>query len=129
MAATAIGKTNLIDDKMVPYKTKVVEFERNGGPSYRVFGIVTVFADKVKEIYKRSGLYDRVLSSQITLDDAEKRTVNFIKEWTVKDKNPLAGNSISQDRRFLYKYMPKIINQLHYRNIDVSSIKELQNRW
>jgi oligoribonuclease len=79
--------------------------------------------------HKKSGLYDRVLSSQINLEDAEKRTLNFIKEWTVKDKNPLAGNSISQDRRFLYKYMPKIIGQLHYRNIDVSSIKELQNRW
>ena len=76
-----------------------------------------------------SGLVDRCRRSRYTVADAEEKTLEFIKPFTEKGKNILCGNSITQDRRFLYKYMPKISEWLCYRNIDVSSIKELSFRW
>ena len=76
-----------------------------------------------------SGLVERCRHSQYSTTDAEKVTLDFIKPFTEKAKNVLCGNSITQDRRFLYKYMPEISNWLCYRNIDVSSIKELSFRW
>ncbi len=76
-----------------------------------------------------SGLVERCRHSQYSTADAEKVTLDFIKPFTEKTKNVLCGNSITQDRRFLYKYMPEISNWLCYRNIDVSSIKELSFRW
>ncbi|MCF0216971.1 MAG: oligoribonuclease [Fibrobacteraceae bacterium] len=79
--------------------------------------------------HSQSGLVDRCRHSRYTLADAEKVTLDFIKPFTEKGKNLLCGNSITQDRRFLYKYMPNISNWLCYRNVDVSSIKELCFRW
>ena len=84
--------------------------------------------------HTQSGLVERVRHSQYDLASAEKVTLDFIKQFTVghdKDHsgNLLCGNSITQDRRFLYKYMPKISSWLNYRNVDVSSIKELAFRW
>lgn len=76
-----------------------------------------------------SGLVDRCRHSRYSLADAEQETLRFIKPFTEKSKNILCGNSITQDRRFLYKYMPEISNWLCYRNVDVSSIKELTFRW
>ncbi|MCQ2062947.1 MAG: oligoribonuclease [Fibrobacter sp.] len=79
--------------------------------------------------HNASGLVDRCRHSRYSLADAEQETLRFIKPFTEKTKNVLCGNSITQDRRFLYKYMPEISNWLCYRNIDVSSIKELTFRW
>jgi len=79
--------------------------------------------------HNQSGLVDRCRHSQYSLADAELETLRFIKPFTEKGKNVLCGNSITQDRRFLYKYMPEISEWLCYRNIDVSSIKELTYRW
>lgn len=79
--------------------------------------------------HNQSGLVDRCRRSHYSLEDAEKVTLDFIKPFTEKGKNLLCGNSITQDRRFLYKYMPNISNWLCYRNVDVSSIKELSFRW
>jgi len=76
-----------------------------------------------------SGLVDRCRRSRYSTSDAEQETLAFIKPFTEKSKNVLCGNSITQDRRFLYKYMPNISEWLCYRNIDVSSIKELTFRW
>ena len=76
-----------------------------------------------------SGLTQRVRDSQISLKEAEKMTLKFIKTHTGRTKVPLCGNSIGQDRMFLLKYMPAITDQLHYRMVDVSSIKELAHRW
>ncbi|MCH2207031.1 MAG: oligoribonuclease [Lentisphaerales bacterium] len=76
-----------------------------------------------------SGLTEKVKSSTISLEEAEKQTLKFIKKHTGRTKVPLCGNSIGQDRMFLLKYMPKITNHLHYRMVDVSSIKELGVRW
>lgn len=76
-----------------------------------------------------SGLWGKVRSSNVTLEQAETETFAFIEKHVPKGKAPLAGNSIWQDRRFLVKYMPKIDQFLHYRMIDVSTIKELARRW
>jgi oligoribonuclease len=76
-----------------------------------------------------SGLTDRVRESEITLEEAEKRTVDFLRKYVEENDAPLCGNSITQDRRFLYRYMPDLSDFLHYRNVDVSSIKELVVRW
>ncbi len=79
--------------------------------------------------HSKSGLIGRVKNSPYNLTTAEEMTLNFIKGYTEKGKNPLCGNSIGQDRRFLIRHMPKIEAWLNYRNIDVSSIKELAYRW
>lgn len=79
--------------------------------------------------HSKSGLIERVKNSPYNLKTAEEITLNFIKGFTEKSKNPVCGNSIGQDRRFLLKYMPKIETWLNYRNVDVSSIKELAYRW
>jgi oligoribonuclease len=82
-----------------------------------------------QEHHGKSGLIQRVKDSKISLAEAEKQTLDFIKEWTEERSAPLCGNSIGQDRRFLYKYMPELSEWLHYRNIDVSTLKELAHRW
>jgi oligoribonuclease len=82
-----------------------------------------------KKQHKKSGLVDRVKQSDITLEKAEKETLKFIKKWVGKNKSPLCGNSIHQDRAFLRHYMPTLNDYLHYRLIDVSTIKELAKRW
>ena len=77
-----------------------------------------------------SGLIDRVRASTITDGDAEAQTVAFINSHVnAKDRPVLAGNSIHQDRRFMRRYMPQFDNRLHYRMVDVSTVKELARRW
>ena len=76
-----------------------------------------------------SGLSKRVLKSTISLAEAEKQTLDFIKKHVPERASPLCGNSIHQDRRFLVRYMPQVEAYVHYRNIDVSTIKELINHW
>ena len=77
----------------------------------------------------KSGLTDRVRSSKISLAEAEKQTLDFIHSYTGSEQVPLCGNTIGQDKVFLQKYMPTIVDQLHYRVVDVSTIKELALRW
>lgn len=76
-----------------------------------------------------SGLSRRVLESTTTLAEAEAATLEFIQRYSPERGSPLCGNSIHQDRRFLVRYMPQLEAWLHYRNIDVSSIKEVARRW
>ena len=76
-----------------------------------------------------SGLTEKVRNSEISLAEAEKQTVKFIRKYTGRTKVPLCGNSIGQDKMFLMKYMPRVIKHLHYRMVDVSSIKEMAHRW
>ncbi len=76
-----------------------------------------------------SGLTERVRQSPLSCAEAETQTLEFLHLHTVEGKAPLCGNTIGQDRRFLYKYMPRLSSWLHYRNVDVSSIKELVCRW
>lgn len=77
----------------------------------------------------QSGLIDRVKASTINEAEAERLTIEFLKQWVPENTSPMCGNSIGQDRRFLYRYMPKLEAYFHYRNIDVSTLKELAARW
>lgn len=77
----------------------------------------------------QSGLTERVLNSTTTLADAEQATVEFLSQWVGKGKSPMCGNSICQDRRFLVRGMPALERYFHYRNLDVSTLKELARRW
>jgi len=77
----------------------------------------------------RSGLTARVLASDIDAAEAERRTLDFLKQWAEARRSPMCGNSICQDRRFLARYMPALEAFFHYRNLDVSTLKELALRW
>ncbi len=79
--------------------------------------------------HTESGLVNRVRKSDIDESEAEKATIKFISKFVAGNHSPLCGNSICQDRRFLARYMPKLESYLHYRNLDVTSIKELVVRW
>jgi oligoribonuclease len=84
----------------------------------------------VVDMHTRSGLLDQIKASSITLEEAGAATLAFIKEHVPEERAvPLCGNSIGTDRRFLDAYLPDIENWLHYRSIDVSSVKELVKRW
>ncbi len=77
----------------------------------------------------QSGLIDRVKASTINDAEAERLTIEFLKQWVSANTSPICGNSIGQDRRFLVRYMPELEAYFHYRNIDVSTLKELAARW
>jgi len=77
----------------------------------------------------KSGLTDRVKNSAISEETAENLTLAFLKQYVPQRKSPMCGNSICQDRRFLARYMPQLEEYFHYRNLDVSTLKELTNRW
>ena len=79
--------------------------------------------------HRKSGLTERVRTSTITEEEAQRQTIDFLQRWVPAGKSPMAGNSICQDRRFLANYMPKLERYFHYRNLDVSSLKELARRW
>lgn len=76
-----------------------------------------------------SGLVERIRTEGVTLEDAEKQTCDFLEKYIEKGASPLCGNSIHNDRVFLAKEMPRVLDLLHYRIIDVSTIKELTKRW
>lgn len=77
----------------------------------------------------KSGLVDRVKTSQVTTAEAENQTIAFLQQWVPPGKSPMCGNSICQDRRFLARHMPALERYFHYRNLDVSTLKELVARW
>lgn len=84
----------------------------------------------VTDMHTRSGLLEQIKASEISLEDAGAQTLAFIKEHVPTARTvPLCGNSIGMDRRFLTAYLPEIEEYLHYRSIDVSTIKELARRW
>ena len=86
--------------------------------------------DVVVQMHTRSGLLDAITSSTITLDDAITQTFDFLRLHIPEPKSvPLCGNSIGTDRHFLALFMPTIDEYLHYRSVDVSSVKELTRRW
>jgi oligoribonuclease len=84
----------------------------------------------VVDMHTRSGLIDKVRASTLDLAEAGRQTLAFIKEWVPEARAvPLCGNSIGTDRRFLDVHLPEIEHHLHYRSVDVSSVKELVRRW
>ncbi|MDX3773113.1 oligoribonuclease [Chromatiaceae bacterium AAb-1] len=81
------------------------------------------------EQHGKSGLTARCRASDITLAEAERQTIEFLKQYVPAGKSPMCGNSIGQDRRFLVEYAPALEAFFHYRNLDVSTVKELAKRW
>ena len=79
--------------------------------------------------HAQTGLTERVRQSTISLAEAERLTLDFLKDQLEPGISPMCGNSIGQDRRFLHRYMPELHDFFHYRNIDVSTLKELARRW
>ena len=77
----------------------------------------------------KSGLWKRVLEAGVPMAEAETRTLDFLARWIAPNTSPICGNSICQDRRFLHRCMPRLERYFHYRNLDVSTIKELARRW
>ena len=82
-----------------------------------------------KGTHGKSGLIDKVKASTLNEAQAEQILIDFIKQYVSKSVAPMCGNTIGQDRRFLHKYMPKLEGWFHYRNLDVSTLKELSKRW
>ena len=91
--------------------------------------VLSKMDDWNQNTHSQTGLIDRVKASNLTHADAESATLTFLREYLNPGKSPLCGNSICQDRRFLAEHMPELESFLHYRNLDVSSIKELAVRW
>ena len=79
--------------------------------------------------HAKSGLWRRVVESDVDLATAEARTLEFLAQWVPANSSPMCGNSICQDRRFMHRLMPALEKHFHYRNLDVSTVKELARRW
>ena len=102
------------------------------GPNIVIFQPPEVMAgmsDVVRQMHARSGLLDAISASKVSLQEAEARTLAFVKEHCAERSSPLCGNSIWKDRQFIERYMPALDGYLHYRHIDVSTLKELVRRW
>jgi oligoribonuclease len=82
-----------------------------------------------KGTHGKSGLTDKVRASTVSEAEAEQQVLDFVSKYVPRLGSPMCGNSIGQDRRFLVKYMPKLEAWFHYRNLDVSTLKELSKRW
>ena len=82
-----------------------------------------------KGTHGRSGLIDKVKASTLSEEEAQDQLLAFLRQYVPNGASPMCGNTIGQDRRFLVKYMPKLEAYFHYRNIDVSTLKELSRRW
>ena len=123
------------DDVIIEIATIVTDSELNilaEGPVYAIHQEESILAGMDEwntRQHGQSGLTDRVRQSEITTAQAEADTIEFLKQWVPAGKSPMAGNSICQDRRFLANYMPDLEDYFHYRNLDVSTIKELAKRW
>ncbi len=82
-----------------------------------------------KGAHGKSGLIEKVKASALSESEVEAQALAFLKPYATKDKSPLCGNSVHQDRRFMVLWMPKLEDWFHYRNLDVSTLKELAKRW
>jgi oligoribonuclease len=91
--------------------------------------VLNAMDDWNRNQHGRSGLAGRVLASDIDAATAERRTLDFLGSWVEPKRSPMCGNSICQDRRFLARHMPSLEAFFHYRNLDVSTLKELALRW
>ncbi|EDQ01985.1 oligoribonuclease [Shewanella benthica] len=122
-------------DKVIEIATIVTDKELNilaEGPVIAIFQTdeqLATMDEWNQKHHGESGLVERVRSSQYSEDDAIAMTIEFVSQYVPQGISPMCGNSIGQDRRFLNKYMPKLEDYFHYRNIDVSTIKELTRRW
>lgn len=122
-------------DVIIEIATIVTDADLNilaEGPTYAIHqpdSILDAMDEWNTNQHGKSGLTQRVKDSKISLEDAERETIAFLENWVPKGKSPICGNSICQDRRFLVRGMPKLERYFHYRNLDVSTVKELARRW
>ncbi len=123
------------NDVIIEIATIVTDSELNTlaeGPVYAIHQADTVLEGMDEwntNQHGKSGLTQRVKDSRISAAQAEVETIAFLEQWVPKGKSPICGNSICQDRRFLARLMPTLEAYFHYRNLDVSSVKELAARW
>jgi oligoribonuclease len=124
-----------LHDRIIEIATLVTDSDLNilaEGPSY-VIHQSDLLLDGMDEWCTRqhgqSGLTAQVRQSRISEEQAEQETLSFLKQHVASGASPMCGNSIGQDRRFLDRYMPELEAFFHYRNLDVSSVKELARRW
>jgi oligoribonuclease len=96
---------------------------------HQTAAVLNAMDDWNRNQHGRSGLAARVLASDIDAAAAERRTLEFLEVWSEPKRSPMCGNSICQDRRFLARHMPTLEAFFHYRNLDVSTLKELALRW
>lgn len=122
-------------DKIIEIATIITDSELNiiaEGPNLAISQaehILINMDDWNQRQHAGSGLLTRVRESKLLEEEAEKQTLNFIKKYVPDNKSPMCGNSICQDRRFLARCMPELERYFHYRNLDVSTLKELAYRW
>ena len=120
---------------IIEIATLVTDYDLNvlaEGPSLAIHQndeILGRMDDWNQKHHGQSGLIDRVLESPFTEKEVEQQTITFLEQWVPKGASPMCGNSICQDRRFLANYMPALEDFFHYRNLDVSTLKELASRW
>ncbi|HYQ91784.1 MAG TPA: oligoribonuclease [Candidatus Competibacteraceae bacterium] len=91
--------------------------------------VLAVMDEWNRKQHSQSGLLERVRTSRINEREAARQTLEFLSRYVPKGKSPMCGNSICQDRRFLARWMPELESYFHYRNLDVSTLKELARRW
>jgi oligoribonuclease len=124
-----------INDLIIEVATIVTDSELNivaEGPVLAVHQSDEVLAGMDEwntSTHTKTGLVERVRASTLDEAEVERRTIAFLGEHIGKNRSPMCGNSICQDRRFLARYMPELEAYFHYRNLDVSSVKELAKRW
>lgn len=122
-------------DRVIEVATIVTDSQLNvlaEGPVLAIHqsdAILNGMDDWNKRTHNATGLVERVKLSTLTEVDAERLVLDFLRRYVPKNKSPMCGNSICQDRRFLANYMPKLEAFFHYRNLDVSTLKELAKRW
>lgn len=124
-----------LQERIIEIATVVTDSELNvlaEGPSIAINqpnALIQAMDDWNTNQHGKSGLTERVIQSTVTEAQAESETIEFLKQWVPGGVSPMCGNSIGQDRRFLVRYMPELANYFHYRNLDVSTLKELVVRW
>lgn len=122
-------------DRIIEIATIVTDSQLNilsEGPNLAIFqerALLDSMDNWNKNQHGQSGLIERVLISSITENEAQQKTIEFLKQYLEPKTSPMCGNTICQDRRFLAKYMPELEAYFHYRHIDVSTVKELAKRW
>lgn len=123
------------NDSIIELATVVTDRELNvlaEGPEFAIRhdeARLLAMDDWNRNQHRKSGLWQRVLDSMVGAAEAEALTVEFLTRWVPPGKSPMCGNSICQDRRFLHRLMPRLEKYFHYRNLDVSTLKELARRW
>ncbi|WP_242103893.1 oligoribonuclease [Lysobacter sp. M2-1] len=122
-------------DSILEIATVVTDSQLNvlaEGPEFAIaqpLAMLEGMDDWNRKQHGKSGLWRRVLEEGVPMAEAEAATLRFLAQWVPANTSPMCGNSICQDRRFLHRLMPRLEKHFHYRNLDVSTLKELARRW